>query len=130
MARTKLTEQEWETFLKVAERLGIPMRELPDKQGRFTELEWSGHCLGRAIAQAATERLAGERAEQMVQQQGCPTCGARCSVVHREREFATLDGPVELREPVAHCSACRRDFFPSACGVGTRSAAVQPGGDG
>jgi len=124
MARTKLTEQEWETFLRVGERLGIPVRELLGQQVRFTEMESAGHQLGRAVAQLATERLSWERAERMTGRQPCPTCGKCAPVVHQERDLTTIDGPVELHEPVAHCPACRRDFFPSACGIGSRSAAV------
>lgn len=122
--RVKLREQEWQAFLELGERLGIPVRELLGKRVRFTDLELAGHRLGRAVAQLTTERLAGERAEQAAERQNCPTCGEACLVVSQERELTTLDGPVELREPVAHCSACRRDFFPSAGGVGSRSAEV------
>jgi hypothetical protein len=35
-----------------------------------------------------------------------------------EREIQTCSGPAPLREPVCHCSVCRRDFFPSADGAG------------
>lgn len=121
MARNKLSEQEWQTFLKLADRLEIPVRELSGQKVRFAELEAAGHRLGRAVAQITTERLALERAEQMTEPQPCPTCGEACLLAHREREIQSLDGPLELCEPVAHCSACRRDFFPSASGTGTPS---------
>lgn len=122
MARGKLNEHEWQTFLSLADRLEIPVRELLSQKVRFTELEMAGHRLGRAVAQFTTERLTLARAEQLTGPQPCPSCGQGCSLEHRERELQILDGPLELREPVAHCSACRRDFFPSACGIGTRSA--------
>jgi hypothetical protein len=119
MARAKLSEQEWETFLSLADRLEIPVRALLEQKVRFTELESAGHRLGRSVAQLTTERLALRRAEQMTEPQSCPTCGKACPVLHEERELTTVDGPLELCEPVAHCSACRRDFFPSASGVGS-----------
>jgi len=122
MARTKLSEQEWETFLGLADRLGIPVRELREQKVRFTELEAAGHQLGRGVAQITTERLTYERAERMTGSQPCPTCGKGCPVRHRERDLTTVDGPLQLHEPVAHCSACRRDFFPSASGIRTGSA--------
>ncbi len=118
MIRSKLSEEEWQLFLGMADRLEIPVRELLDSQARFSALEAAGHRLGRAVAQATTERLALARAEQMMGLKPCPTCGRQCPLVHRERELETIDGPVELAEPVCHCSACRRDFFPSASGVG------------
>lgn len=122
MARKKISEQEWQTFLSLADRLEIPVRELLGQKVRFTEMEAAGHRLGRAVAQITTERLALERAEQMTEPQRCPTCEKLCSLVHRERELQTLDGPLELCEPVAHCSACRRAFFPSASRIGAASA--------
>lgn len=120
MAGARITEQEWEVFLKVSQRLGIQAGAPPKAGVRFTELEAAGHRLGRAVAQATTERLALMQAEQMTGPQPCPTCGRLCSLVHRQRSLETIDGPIELREPVCHCPACRRDFFPSASELGTR----------
>ena len=122
--RAKVCEQEWQMFLELGERLGIPVRELLGKRVRFTELESAGHRLGRAVAQLTTERLAFERAKQAAEWEPCPTCGTACPVTTEQRALTTLDGPVELREAVAHCSACRRDFFPSAGRVGSGSAEV------
>ncbi len=120
MARAKLSEQEWETFLGLADRLGIDVRGLLKEDVRFRVLESAAHGLGRAVAQATIERLTLARAERLSGPQPCPTCGRRCLSVHRERELETADGPMELREPVCHCPACRRDFFPSASGVRAR----------
>jgi hypothetical protein len=116
--QAQLSTQEWETFLGLADRLEIDVRGLVGKEVRFHELEAAGHRLGRAVAQATTERLAAARAERLTEPQPCPTCGQVCAVTHRERELETVDGPIELAEPVCRCSACRRDFFPSASGVG------------
>ena len=121
MARRKLSEQEWQTFLDVADHLELPVRELLDKDVRFTALEAAGHRLGRAVAQMTTERLALARAQRLSGPQPCPTCGHQCPLVHRERELETIDGPMDLSEAVCHCSACRRDFFPSASGLGAES---------
>ena len=129
MARAKISQQEWQTFLEIADRLQLPVRSLLQEDVRFTEMEAAGHQLGRAVAQIATERLAWARAERLRGPQRCPTCGRACPLDHRERELETIDGPVDLCEPVAHCSACRRDFFPSASRVGAASAEVQCGGD-
>jgi hypothetical protein len=100
--------------MSVAEQLQIPVRELLDENVRFSAIEAAGHSLGRAVAQITTERLALARAERMTGSQSCPTCGRPCPLFHRKRDLETIDGPVELAEPVCHCSACRRDFFPSA----------------
>ena len=122
MTRASISEQEWDTFVGVADRLGIDVRGLLREDVRFSVLESVGHALGRAIAQETTERLALARAKRITEPQPCPTCEQRCPVVYRERELETTDGPINLPEPVCHCSACRRDFFPSASGVGTQPA--------
>lgn len=119
MARAHVSEQEWEVFLGVADRLGIQVRTLLGEDAKFHVMESAGHALGRAVAQVATERMALSRAERLTEAQPCPSCGKRCPLVHRERPLETGDGPIDLREPVCHCSACRRDFFPSASRVGT-----------
>lgn len=50
----------------------------------------------------------------------CPDCAQRCPVQTRPRTVTALAGPVELDDLVAHCPACRRDFFPAASGAGVR----------
>ena len=56
MARTNHSEQEWETFLALTDRLGIEFRGRLDQDVRFTTLESAGHRLGRTVAQMTTER--------------------------------------------------------------------------
>jgi hypothetical protein len=65
MTRVDVSEQELEVFLNVADRLGIGVRDLLEKDVPFREMELAGHELGRAIAQMATERLALARAERL-----------------------------------------------------------------
>jgi hypothetical protein len=122
MAQAKLNQQEWETFLGLADRLEIDVRGLLGRDVCFHVLEAAGHALGRAVAQATTERLTFARAERLSGPQPCPTCDRQCPLLHRERTLETVDGPIGLHEAVCHCSACRRDFFPSASRIGTRSA--------
>ena len=122
MTQAKLNQQEWETFLGLADRLEIDVRGLLERDVRFHVLEAAGHALGRAVAQATTERLTLARAERLSGPQPCPTCDRQCPLLYQERPLETVDGPIGLSEPVCHCSACRRDFFPSASSNGARSA--------
>lgn len=122
MEKTKISDGEWEVFLGMAERLGIDVRPLLKEDVRFHVLESAGHQLGRAVAQATTERLALARAERIATPQPCPTCGRLCPVVYGTRSLQTVDGPIELPEPVCSCPGCRRDFFPSASGLGAGPA--------
>lgn len=114
MMHARISEQDWGVFVGVATRLGIDVQGLLERDVPFQEMEAAGHELGRAIAQATTERLSLARAERLTGPQICPTCGQKCPLAHKTRELTTRDGPIELCEPVCHCSACRRDFFPSA----------------
>ncbi len=122
MAQAKLNQQEWEAFLELADRLEIDVRDLLKRDVPFHVMERAGHALGRAVAQATTERLTFARAERLFGPQPCPTCGQQCPLLYGERRLETLDGPIDLHEPVCHCSACRRAFFPSASLIGAQSA--------
>jgi hypothetical protein len=121
MARTSISKQDWEVFVRVADELGVDARGLLERDVRFCEMEAVGHKVGRKIAQAITERLSLARAERLTGKVPCPTCGKQCPVDHQERDLTTGDGPIRLCEPVCHCSTCRRDFFPSASRSGTRT---------
>jgi hypothetical protein len=125
MTGRKISDQEWETFLGVADRLRINVRPLLKEDVKFHVLEAAGHALGRAVAQGAVERLTSARAERLSEPQPCPTCGQLCPVEYRERPLNTVDGLIELYEPACHCPACRRDFFPSASSIGPRSTELQ-----
>lgn len=121
MLRPRISEQDWETFVKVADEMGIDVRGLLKRDVPFREMEAAGHQLGQVIARATTERLSLARAERLTEAQPCPTCRRMCPLDHRERDLTTGDGEIRLREPVCHCSTCRRDFFPSAARSGTRT---------
>ena len=115
MADVVITDEEWDVFTKVAERLGIDVDGLGDQVATFTELESAAHQLGQAVAQSTSERLCAKQAARALSQRHvCPDCGRGCRAELKDREFVTTDGIIQLHEPVCHCSTCRRDFFPSA----------------
>jgi hypothetical protein len=53
-----------------------------------------------------------QQARALDEDQPCPACGAPCPVRLRPRTLASPGATVTHREPVCHCPACRRDFFP------------------
>jgi hypothetical protein len=61
MTRVDVSEQELELFLNVADRLGIGVRDLLEKDVPFREMELAGHELGRAIARIIHEGLRIEK---------------------------------------------------------------------
>lgn len=82
----------------------------------LADMEEMVACATRAIVQGAIGKMTEDQAQLLDEQQPCPTCGKACQVGQKSRTLAVRGGSAELDEPVAHCSKCRRDFFPSACG--------------
>lgn len=97
---------------------GIP------KEIAFSEIEEIGHQVGRLAAGTIDQTLQLRHAEHLAEVESCPACGRSCPVERRERPLQTRDGTILLDEPVCHCHACERDFFPSASPVETRRACV------
>ena len=78
----------------------------------------------RSLVRGAVETMTGDQIETLETEHPCPGCGQRCPLERRSRPIQVRGGPANLEEPVAHCSACRRDFFPSASGAQDRRASL------
>lgn len=76
----------------------------------------------RALVSGAIETMTAAQADALAGEADCPECGRSCRLDHRPRSIQVRGGAAKLNEPVAHCSTCRRDFFPSAAGVEARRA--------
>jgi hypothetical protein len=68
----------------------------------------------KALVGGAIETMTCQQASALEEAHPCPECHKRCELEHRRRRIQVRGGEVDLAEPVAHCSTCRRDFFPSA----------------
>jgi len=97
---------------------GIP------KEITFSEIEEIGHQVGQLAAGAVDRSLQLRHAEHLADVEPCPQCGEACQVQQQQRSLQTRDGTIELDEPVCHCLACERDFFPSASLAETRRTGV------
>jgi DNA repair exonuclease SbcCD ATPase subunit len=80
----------------------------------YSQLEQAARSLGRELSCLTQERSVAETAAACATTAACPTCGAKHEVHLQKRTVTSVDGPVELVEPVAYCRPCRRSFFPSA----------------
>lgn len=97
---------------------GIPLKF------SFSEIEEIGHQVGQLAAGAVDQTLQQQHAEQLAELAPCPGCGSDCRIRRTERSIQTRDGTIELHEPVCHCRACERDFFPSTSAARARWAGV------
>jgi hypothetical protein len=68
----------------------------------------------RSLVEGVVETMSRDQAEGLGTEHACPGCGKPCHLDHRIRRIQVRGGTASLNEPVAHCSTCRRDFFPSA----------------
>ena len=78
------------------------------------EMEEVAVCAARALVGGAIETMTAAQAEALAGEANCPECGRACKLDHRPRSIQVRGGRAALDEPAAHCSTCRRDFFPSA----------------
>lgn len=85
-----------------------------DRVPHFDEIEIPAHDLGKKFSRAIQGERAREVALQNLGRVYCPDCKKQCRVEIEMRDVHSMDGPIELTEPVAHCRRCRRSFFPSA----------------
>ncbi len=71
----------------------------------------------RSLVRGAVETMSGDQAEGLGTEYPCPGCGKPCHLDDRVRPIQVRGGTANLHEPAAHCSTCRRTFFPSASSV-------------
>jgi hypothetical protein len=83
----------------------------------LTAMEDVACAASQGLTEGTVEHLLGQQAQQLPACQPCPTCGQACPVHHQPRPLRIRGATVEHREPVCHCPACRRDFFPAAAGA-------------
>jgi hypothetical protein len=83
----------------------------------FDTMEQIALAAAAGLTEGALATALEQQAQALAGDQPCPTCGAACPVRHQPRELASPGATVTHHEPVCHCPACRRDFFPPAAGT-------------
>ena len=76
----------------------------------------------KGVVSGIVETVTIDQAQALGEAHPCPGCGCLCRLAARARPVQVRGGSANISEPVGHCSACRRDFFPSASGVEARCA--------
>jgi len=88
----------------------------------FDSLESLAVDIGQAVIQGTIEEVLRIQFQRLGDHQPCPGCGQGCPVGQTPRTLQVRGGTVHYDEPVCHCPACRRDFFPSPSEFATRRA--------
>jgi hypothetical protein len=101
---------------RVQEQIG------PDLDLDADDIEQIARGAACAVAQGAIAELLERRAAALGPEQPCPACQRPCPVGRRPRAIRFWGAAVEYREPMCHCPACRRDFFPPTPGAATHAA--------
>jgi hypothetical protein len=118
MAEHKLTPEQLAGVKELAKQWGkIVARRVygeggPDLDVDFDQMEQISAAASAGLVEGTLEQLTRTQAQQLPDELPCPTCHQVCPVQTRPREVVARGATVTLQEPVAHCPACRRDFFP------------------
>ncbi len=105
-----------EGLLKEAAEVSAKLQKIDGTQAEvphYSQIETAAHETGRRLSREIQQARIREIAIANSSHAACPTCGDVHSVEHPRRNIQSIDGTVETMEPKAHCSRCRRDFFPS-----------------
>lgn len=94
----------------------------PDLDLDADDIEQAAATAARAVAKGTIEELLEKKASLLGAEQPCPDCKRLCPVQREERSMDFWGGEVTYSEPKCHCSACRRDFFPSTPGTAAHTA--------
>jgi hypothetical protein len=92
----------------------------------FQTMEQIAAAAARGLIEGTLTTLVEQQAQALPAEQPCPDCGHLCPVGYADRPLAVKDGQITLHEPVCHCPACRRDFFPPAAGAASGQPQLQP----
>ena len=119
MASRKLSEQKLNEIRQVAEGWGklLAREAFPDGPGldvSLADMEDIVAVATEAMVKGSVETMTDQQAESLGEEAACPTCGKSCKLKRKPRDVVVRGGKAALDEPLAHCTRCRRDFFPSA----------------
>ena len=119
-AKEAQVREKFEFHLKQATELAAQLQaiEQGDRVPHYDEIELPAHDMGQRFSRAIQEERARELALREFKGCRCPECNQLVRVEIEPRPVTSMDGPIEMTEPVAHCRRCRRSFFPSACKSG------------
>ena len=78
----------------------------------YSKIEGRAHELGQQLSREIQRQQMARVAAQSEGTAECPACGTRCRSTRKKRQVLSIDGTLELEEPIGQCPTCRRAFFP------------------
>ena len=120
MATSPLSPQQLQTIRDLAAQWGkiVARRAFgdagPGLDVDLLALEEVAAAAARGLTEGTLATLLEQQAQALASTHPCPDCGQLCPVGHEPRPLVSHGGSITYREPLCHCPACRRDFFPSA----------------
>ena len=115
-AKQKQLQEKLDELLKQAAEVASQIQAEEQGTGvpHYDDIEIPAHEMGQRLSRLIQSARTGDVAAGQDLEIACPDCGRSCRIETKRREVHSMDGPLELTEPVAYCRHCRRSFFPSA----------------
>jgi hypothetical protein len=97
----------------------------------FDSIEQLAVETAQALARGTVEEILQAQFRLLGAEQPCPQCSRLCAVQKGPRTLSIRGGgAISYDEPVCHCPACRRDFFPFTPDSTAGLARLLPDGPG
>lgn len=96
----------------------------------FDSIEALAVDMGQAVIRGTVEEILKTQFQRLGTQQACPQCGRASPVTRAPRTIQVRGGTIDYDEPICHCPACRRDFFPAPPELAARLAQLLAGDPG
>jgi hypothetical protein len=93
----------------------------------FDSIETMAVDIGQAVIKGAIEETLKTQLKLLGDYQPCPECSRACPMATEPRTIQVRGGTIQYDEPICHCPACRRDFFPSPPELAARLAQLLSG---
>jgi len=126
MSRRQLTPQQLQELRALASQWGkiVARRAFgdagPGLDVDLDAMEQVAQAAAAGLTEGTLQTCLEQQALALGAEQPCPACGRPCPVQREPRPLAVRGGRLEQSEPVCHCPACRRDFFPPAAAAAPR----------
>jgi hypothetical protein len=84
----------------------------------FRTFEQIATAAAQGLTEGTLQLLLQQQADKLPHEQPCPACGKLCPTGPHTRPLTAQGAEIQQAERIAHCSDCRRDFFPPADRLG------------